>query len=214
MDNVEDYTQDKDGGTSWGVWYPLDQWPNNDEARLGLWWIGGTWSRLASKSAIGAKLGPFEPDRRSGLNQLRTPDCGGEHMYFDAWRTKLDSLQHEKSESEAHRGKLETIHCNYFVEDLPADEPKSMPCHPQADYSDLYWAMQLAETGEDGRNRGNQALASPSKKPRWMNKPEFLSFASIRAFPHLQDRKVCLALRDGSLPLEHVSWALSSFCTT
>ena len=178
----------------------MDQWPRDDESRLGLWWNGGTWSRLVSESAIGAKLEPFEPDRRTG--------------FFDAWRTKLDSLQHEKSEREAHRGRLETIHCNYFVEDLPADEPKSMPCHPQADYSDLYWAMQLAETGEDGRNRGNQALASPSKKPRWMNKPEFLSFASIRAFPHLQDRKVCLALRDGSLPLEHVSWALSSFCTT
>ena len=70
----------------------------------------------------------------------------------------------------------------------------------------LQWAMTI-----DGRDRGNLALANQDAKPGWLSKPQFLSFASIRAFAHVQDRKVCLALHDQSLPVEHVSTALLSY---
>ena len=69
----------------------------------------------------------------------------------------------------------------------------------------LQWAMTM-----DGRDRGNLALANQDAKPGWLSKPQFLSFGSIRAFAHVQDRKVCLALHDQSLPLEHVSTGLLS----
>ena len=69
----------------------------------------------------------------------------------------------------------------------------------------LQWAMTI-----DGRDRGNLALANQDAKPGWLSKPQFLSFALIRAFAHVQDRKVCLALHNQSLPVEHVSTALLS----
>ena len=69
----------------------------------------------------------------------------------------------------------------------------------------LQWSMRI-----NGRDRGNLALANQDAKPGWLSKPQFLSFASIRAFAHVQDRKVCLALHDQRLPMEHVSTALLS----
>ena len=76
---------------------------------------------------------------------------------------------------------------NYWVEALPAD------CR------NMQWAMTL-----DGEDRGNLALANQNTRPSWLSKPQFLSFASVRAFANLQDRKVCVALHERSLPLEQV----------
>ena len=76
---------------------------------------------------------------------------------------------------------------NYWVEALPADR------------RNMQWAMAL-----DGKDRGNLGLANQNTRPSWLSKPQFLSFASVRAFPNLQDRKVCVALHDRSLPLEQV----------
>jgi hypothetical protein len=80
------------------------------------------------------------------------------------------------------------ITVNHWVEALPTD------CRH------MQWAMTL-----DGYDRGNLPLANQNSKPRWLSKPQFLSFALLRAFPNLQDRKVCVALHEGSLPLEQVS---------
>ena len=78
---------------------------------------------------------------------------------------------------------------NYWVEALPAD------CRS------MQWAMAL-DGGRD--HRGNLALANQNTRPSWLSKAQFLSFASVRAFPNLQDRKVCVALHDRILPLEQV----------
>ena len=50
-------------------------------------------------------------------------------------------------------------------------------------------------------SRGNQGICFVGTKPEWLNKPQFLAFTGIRAYPHLQLRKICAALRDHSLPL-------------
>lgn len=90
----------------------------------------------------------------------------------------------------------------------PFDPWKSIPTKATMDcwvealpeiYQNMQWAMAL-----DGRDRGNVALANQNTRPSWLNKPQFLSFASVRAFPNLQDRKVCVALHERSLPLEQV----------
>jgi len=81
---------------------------------------------------------------------------------------------------------------NYWVEALPAD------CR------NMQWAMAI----DTGRDRGNLALANQNMRPSWLSKPQFLSFASVRAFANIQDRKVCVALHERSLPLEQVSYYL------
>jgi len=83
------------------------------------------------------------------------------------------------------------ITANYWVETLPANR------------QNMQWAMTL-----DGNDRGNLALANQNTRPSWLSKPQFLSFASVRAFANLQDRKVCVALHERSLPLEQVSYYL------
>ena len=83
------------------------------------------------------------------------------------------------------------ITANYWVETLPASR------------QNMQWAMTL-----DGKDRGNLALANQNTRPSWLSKPQFLSFASVRAFANLQDRKVCVALHERSLPLEQVSYYL------
>ena len=41
----------------------------------------------------------------------------------------------------------------------------------------------------------------PGTKPKSMSRAEYVAFAAVRAYPSLQIRKVCCALRDRSLPL-------------
>ncbi|KAG2488307.1 hypothetical protein HYH03_013157 [Edaphochlamys debaryana] len=51
--------------------------------------------------------------------------------------------------------------------------------------------------------RGNWALARQDLRPDWLSKPGFLDFASLRAFPLRQLWRLCVALRERTLPLGH-----------
>ena len=66
----------------------------------------------------------------------------------------------------------------------------------------LQWAM--AQHGFDGthRTRGNRAIATQGDAPTWLDKVEFLTFGSLRAYPLLQLRKLAVALRERSLALD------------
>jgi len=52
-------------------------------------------------------------------------------------------------------------------------------------------------------SRGNLGIARQDLKPVEMTKPAFLALTSIRSFPHLQIRKICSALKEDILHLEH-----------
>ena len=45
-------------------------------------------------------------------------------------------------------------------------------------------------------------MGSLDRKLSWLNKPQHLAFTSLRAYPHLQLRKMCVVLRGNSLPLD------------
>jgi hypothetical protein len=53
------------------------------------------------------------------------------------------------------------------------------------------------------RARSNRPIAQQEGMPRWVTEPGFLAFASLRAYPRLQTRKLCTALHDRTLPLKH-----------
>jgi hypothetical protein len=60
----------------------------------------------------------------------------------------------------------------------------------------------LPQYGSDtAASRGNQAVALQHLKPRWLSKPEWLSIAVLRAFPHQQLQRLLSGLRDELLPL-------------
>ena len=77
---------------------------------------------------------------------------------------------------------------HYFTEVLPAPA------------SSLQWSMPMYKS----ETRCNVAVATQYAKPKWLSKPEYLSFGAIRSCPNQQDRKICVALRDRSLPFEEV----------
>jgi hypothetical protein len=53
-------------------------------------------------------------------------------------------------------------------------------------------------------SRGNVAEARQDIKPDWLaGKPELFSFGAMRAYPNQQIRKVCIALRERSMPLDN-----------
>ena len=79
---------------------------------------------------------------------------------------------------------------DYHTELLPGDNGRS-----------LQWSMPLYATVP--ATRGNQALAMQHQKPAWLDKPAFLCFGSLRAFPLRQLRGLCAALHDRLLPLDH-----------
>lgn len=49
--------------------------------------------------------------------------------------------------------------------------------------------------------RGNLALARQDERPLWLSKPGFLAFGTLRAYPLIQMRKLCVALAERALPL-------------
>lgn len=65
----------------------------------------------------------------------------------------------------------------------------------------LQWAMPQYGTTEP--DRGNQAIARQESRPHWLSKPGYLDFGSLRAYPCLQLRKLCVALHERRLPLGH-----------
>lgn len=66
----------------------------------------------------------------------------------------------------------------------------------------LQWSL-YQPSGSEAVNpcRGNLAISFQDLKPSWLNKPAWLSFCSLRAYPHTQLRDLCNALRARSLPL-------------
>ena len=71
------------------------------------------------------------------------------------------------------------------------------PHHP------MQWAM--AQHGHASlASRGNVAEARQDVKPDWLaGKPELFTFGAMRAYPNQQIRKICIALRERSMPLDH-----------
>ena len=67
----------------------------------------------------------------------------------------------------------------------------------------MQWAM--AQHGAAAlASRGNVAEARQDIKPDWLaGKPELFSFGAMRAYPNQQIRKICIALRERSMPLDN-----------
>eukprot|EP00899_Mesostigma_viride_P005241 jgi/Mesvir1/14718/Mv05368-RA.1 len=71
-----------------------------------------------------------------------------------------------------------------------------------APLSPLQWALPQYGTKHTDATRGSIAIAEQAWRPAWMSKPEYLAFGALRAYPHQQVRKLCVALRDKLLPLD------------
>jgi len=66
----------------------------------------------------------------------------------------------------------------------------------------MQWAMVQNGTRAQP-SRGNIPEARQDSKPSWLSgKTEFFSYGTLRAYPHQQIRKLCVALRERSMPLE------------
>jgi hypothetical protein len=100
---------------------------------------------------------------------------------------------------------------HYFTEALPA-QAKSMQ-----------WSMPMYHFGDLGgaalefcynETRGNVAVAAQHAMPKWLSKSEYVCFGAVRSYPNQQDRKICVALRDRSLPLQEVHLRLRVFWKT
>jgi len=88
--------------------------------------------------------------------------------------------------------------------------PAAMAVHkfteplPEADHA-LQWALEQHGC-ESAPARGNWPEAVLDTMPAWLpSKQHFLAFGALRAYPLQQMRKLCVALRDRSLPLDHPS---------
>ncbi|KAG2494612.1 hypothetical protein HYH03_007377 [Edaphochlamys debaryana] len=56
---------------------------------------------------------------------------------------------------------------------------------------------------ETPADRGNIAVAQQDLRPPWLDKPAFQAFGTLRAFPLRQLWRLCVALRERTLPLGH-----------
>ncbi|KAG2501267.1 hypothetical protein HYH03_001073 [Edaphochlamys debaryana] len=65
----------------------------------------------------------------------------------------------------------------------------------------LQWAVHTPE--KPSPERGNWTVASQDLRPPWLDKPAFLAFGSLRSFPLRQLWRLCVALRERTLPLGH-----------
>ena len=77
---------------------------------------------------------------------------------------------------------------DFFTEEVPSTK-------------ELQWAMPIYEPKQTALTRGNIAIACQELRRHWLSKPGYLEFVTLRAFPYLQLRKLCVALRERSLPL-------------
>lgn len=66
----------------------------------------------------------------------------------------------------------------------------------------LQWAMPQYGA-QVAANRSNLAISAQNSKPSWLSKPGFFDFGSLRAYPFQQLRKLCVALRERTLPLDN-----------
>ena len=66
----------------------------------------------------------------------------------------------------------------------------------------LFWTFLQNGSNSTALSRGNQGIGSAGERPEWLNKPQYVAFTAVRAYSHIQLRKLCVALRERSLPLD------------
>ena len=66
----------------------------------------------------------------------------------------------------------------------------------------LQWAMPQHGFERTNGTRGNLAIATQGDAPTWLDKVGYITFGSLRAYPLMQLRKLAVALRERSLPLD------------
>jgi len=81
----------------------------------------------------------------------------------------------------------------YFTERLPKDS------------QDLQFSVYLPPNALDDKSRGNRAYSSQHLRKDWLDKEGYLQFASLRQFPAQALRKLTIALKNESLPLQQES---------
>jgi hypothetical protein len=64
----------------------------------------------------------------------------------------------------------------------------------------LQWAMTVDDRDSIDCARSNVASATQPERPDWLTAPEYQLFCSVRAYPRMQIRKICVALRERGLP--------------
>jgi hypothetical protein len=64
--------------------------------------------------------------------------------------------------------------------------------------------QEVSEEAIDS-SRGNRPYSSQHLRPTWLSKEGYLDFANMRAFPHLELRKLCDVLLKKTLPLDEES---------
>lgn len=70
--------------------------------------------------------------------------------------------------------------------------------------SNLQWAMlQLGSRQATPAVQGNLGIACQDLKPAWLSKPGYLAFTSLRSYPLGQLQRLCVALREQSMPMGH-----------
>ena len=79
----------------------------------------------------------------------------------------------------------------YYTERLPSA------------YNTLQWMMPQYGFSATDKTRGNLVLANLEQKPSDMAKVDFLAMGQLRSYPHGQLRRLCVGLRNGTLPLTH-----------
>ena len=67
--------------------------------------------------------------------------------------------------------------------------------------SNLQWAMYQPGCNLVDKTRNNLPFANQDLRPLWLNKPAFLSFCNLRAYPRLQLRELIVAIKNRLLPL-------------
>jgi hypothetical protein len=73
------------------------------------------------------------------------------------------------------------------------------------EHSELNWAMPLYGSNSlTEATRGNLAVARQDLRPAWLSQAAFLAFGNMRSGAFLQHRKLCVALKERSLPLGEV----------
>ena len=73
----------------------------------------------------------------------------------------------------------------------------------EADAS-LQWAMHQEGSRESTPpDRGNLGIAQQDLKPSWLSKPGFLQYCSLRSYPLGQLRRLCVVLKERSMPFGH-----------
>jgi hypothetical protein len=74
----------------------------------------------------------------------------------------------------------------------------------QAAEAPLQWAMhQEGSRRATPADRGNLGIAQQNLKPSWLSKPGYLQFCSLRSYPLGQLRRLCVILKERSMPFGH-----------